>query len=76
MPMFDLDNVKKADLEGNKTTSDEFLKMRGGDELRAINNEAGKEKKPWFRDVSVNVVAGLIVLGLTILLYYFYPKLK
>lgn len=77
MPMFDLENVKKTDLEGNRTTSEEFLKMRGGGELRAVNNEAGQEKKKsWLRDLLVAVVAGLIVLAVTILVYYFCPKLK
>lgn len=77
MPMFDLENVKKADLEGNKTTSEEFLKMRGGGELRAVNNEAGKEKKKsWRREVYVGVAIGVIVLFLTPLVNFILQKLK
>ncbi|MCH2177062.1 MAG: hypothetical protein MK193_15170 [Lentisphaeria bacterium] len=45
MAMFDIEDSKDVELDGNKTTKETLAKVKNVEGLKAKNNEAGQEVK-------------------------------
>jgi hypothetical protein len=84
MSMFDIEDSKNVRLKANKTSDSKFLRARGVGNLSAVQNEAGLSKSfesprrlAWFRDnISVAVIASLLVVVILGLIIFFFPLVK